>query len=317
MTIKAYVLDALQKFWNRLKTSYVTDCVTDDDNLALAASQGKVLQDQITGVPARVSALESKTTALTRDANHYSFSNAHLHVPNGYIFNGSTERTGEARVILDTVKRGIRLAISNNTGYTGIWDSTDERDDKTGHWLMAFDGNGETCRIYQELLTTNPLLLYSDSDMTMRPVICTAGGTAGQIALMSTNSSYQLHITSNWGNASAKASSRYAATTTSDRRLKKNIEPNTKSGLALVNALDIKQFDWKESDRHWDYGIIAQEVRELDPNLVIGEEREDSYLGIDTLYLSNALVKAVQELTVEVEKLKAEVEYLKLVKANR
>ena len=47
MTIKAYVLDALQKFWNRLKTSYVTDCETDDDNLALAASQGKALKEDV------------------------------------------------------------------------------------------------------------------------------------------------------------------------------------------------------------------------------------------------------------------------------
>lgn len=50
MTIKQYVLDALGKFWTKLKSTYVTNCASTSNNLALAASQGKVLQDQITAL---------------------------------------------------------------------------------------------------------------------------------------------------------------------------------------------------------------------------------------------------------------------------
>ena len=47
MTVKSKILDALGKFWTKLKTTYVTNCASTTNNLALAASQGKVLQDQI------------------------------------------------------------------------------------------------------------------------------------------------------------------------------------------------------------------------------------------------------------------------------
>lgn len=55
MTIKQYVLDALGKFWTKLKSTYVTNCASTSNNLALAASQGKVLQDQITALNASLS----------------------------------------------------------------------------------------------------------------------------------------------------------------------------------------------------------------------------------------------------------------------
>lgn len=50
MTIKEYILDAMGKFWTKLKSTYVTNCASTSNNLALAASQGKVLQDQITAL---------------------------------------------------------------------------------------------------------------------------------------------------------------------------------------------------------------------------------------------------------------------------
>ena len=50
MTIKEYILDAMGKFWTKLKSTYVTNCASTSNNLALAASQGKVLQDQVTAL---------------------------------------------------------------------------------------------------------------------------------------------------------------------------------------------------------------------------------------------------------------------------
>lgn len=75
MTIKAYVLDALQKFWNKLKTTYVTDCVTDDDNLALAASQGKVLHDSILTLEDLTSVTHQNITFLGFTATIYKCGN--------------------------------------------------------------------------------------------------------------------------------------------------------------------------------------------------------------------------------------------------
>lgn len=90
----------------------------------------------------------------------------------------------------------------------------------------------------------------------------------------------------------------------SDKRLKDNIKPCTKSGLELINKLDVVQFDWKDNYKHWNYGIVAQDAKKIDDNIVIGKETDNSYLGIDTLYMIDILVKAVQELSAEIDKLK-------------
>ena len=61
MTIKEYILDVLGKFWAKLKSTYVTNCASTSNNLALAASQGKILQDQITTLNANAYLLTGGT----------------------------------------------------------------------------------------------------------------------------------------------------------------------------------------------------------------------------------------------------------------
>ena len=78
----------------------------------------------------------------------------------------------------------------------------------------------------------------------------------------------------------------------SDVRLKKNIFPSTVKALEALTAIDIKSFDWIRDDRHVDAGIIAQQLKEVAPNLVTGDEE----LAISTSELLNYCVKAIQEL---------------------
>ena len=306
MTIKTYVLDALGKFYTKLKTTYVTNCTSTDDDLPLAASQGKVLQDQIDDledVPERLDAVEDKTFSMDRQDNHTYFNNAHVDVPNGYIFAGSYSTAGEARVNCLTSGRCLRLAATSSSNRAGIYDSTAERTGGTGDWLIMSDSD-------KTVVIPHKLLAYAYNLVGQRPVIVTElPGNANHTLSIIITGNNTVTFQGLWGTSSY--SNKTLTLGTSDSRLKENIEPNTKSGLALINALEVKQFDWKDGQGHWDYGIIAQEARKIDPNLVIGEENEDSYLSIDTLYLANTLVKAVQELTFEVEKLKAEVEALK------
>ena len=76
MTIKQYVLDALGKFWTKLKSTYVTNCASTSNNLALAASQGKVLQDQITALNSSYGTFPSVTTNIdTYEGNHIFWCN--------------------------------------------------------------------------------------------------------------------------------------------------------------------------------------------------------------------------------------------------
>jgi hypothetical protein len=94
----------------------------------------------------------------------------------------------------------------------------------------------------------------------------------------------------------------------SDQRLKENIA-DSGSGLAKLNNIKIRAFDWKESGLHTDFGVIAQELETVAPEAVTqGEDNEDDsikrYWGVNTSALLPAMIKAIQELKAEVDSLK-------------
>jgi hypothetical protein len=85
---------------------------------------------------------------------------------------------------------------------------------------------------------------------------------------------------------------------TSDARLKKNIV-DAPSSFSLINQIKIRSFDWKDSNTHVNYGVIAQEVFEVEPSCVgegdTGDEIERTW-GVDTSVLVPAMIKSIQEL---------------------
>ena len=95
----------------------------------------------------------------------------------------------------------------------------------------------------------------------------------------------------------------------SDIRLKENVEDSTIDALSVINAIKIRQFDWKDKSRgHWDCGMVVDEMeKDVDPKFCIGgEDDEDgtvSYKSVDTFYLQGYEVKAIQELSARVEEL--------------
>lgn len=103
---------------------------------------------------------------------------------------------------------------------------------------------------------------------------------------------------------------------TSDGRLKNNILP-LPSGLAEIMRLQPVTYDFRESLQVTEYpghatGFIAQQVREVLPELVIPVPGEDSLLAINTLAMVPILVKAIQELRVENKLLEAKLEQIAL-----
>ena len=96
---------------------------------------------------------------------------------------------------------------------------------------------------------------------------------------------------------------------TSDVLFKKNIA-NHGYGLAAVNTLKPREFNWKRNTRPQgkQVGFVAQEVEEIIPEVVHGYDGAKSINGTG---LISVLTKAIQELSQEVTALKAEVELLK------
>ena len=89
--------------------------------------------------------------------------------------------------------------------------------------------------------------------------------------------------------------------TASDGRYKEQIE-DLVHGLDAVTALRPVSFRWIDHpDEGLHYGLIAQEVRQVLPDIVSGDEADGAMLGVNYGELVPVLVQAVQEQQAEIE----------------
>jgi hypothetical protein len=83
--------------------------------------------------------------------------------------------------------------------------------------------------------------------------------------------------------------------TTSDQRLKENIEDAT-SASALIDSLQVRQYDWKSDGSHQRYGFVAQELVTVAPEAVHQPADPEEMMGVDYSKLVPMLVKEIQDL---------------------
>jgi hypothetical protein len=91
--------------------------------------------------------------------------------------------------------------------------------------------------------------------------------------------------------------------TTSDRRLKENIQDTTHT--VDINDIQVRQFDWKDGGNHERYGFIAQELETVYPEAVTRPDNDDEMMSVDYSKLVPLLVKEIQQLKAEIKELKA------------
>lgn len=95
------------------------------------------------------------------------------------------------------------------------------------------------------------------------------------------------------------------AFSSSDRRLKDNLSP-IPNALDKVSKLTGYEFDWNENQSAHsghDYGVVAQEVEAVLPELV--QTREDGYKAVKYDKIVSVLIEAIKELTAKVEELES------------
>jgi hypothetical protein len=106
-----------------------------------------------------------------------------------------------------------------------------------------------------------------------------------------------------WWNQVGSGSVKYWMDQKSDRRLKENITDTAVKALNKINRLRMVAFDFIESKKHEEIGLIAQEVETIIPRVVSRDpENPDGYLHIDYTALVPYLIKAIQELNQKIEK---------------
>jgi hypothetical protein len=102
------------------------------------------------------------------------------------------------------------------------------------------------------------------------------------------------------------------STTPSDLRLKDNIFTLNDNTLELVKKIRPVSYTWKNKDNNKkDFGVVAQEIEQLLPEIVkekelLGQKEGEKFKTVSYEKLIPFLIKAIQELSDEVDKLKKE-----------
>lgn len=121
------------------------------------------------------------------------------------------------------------------------------------------------------------------------------------------HSNYRLGVKAQWGGSSYEMHYIYTNLNISDIRLKENVKNSETDALETVNQMKVRQFDWKEQMGGWhqNIGFVADELEEIDPNLALGggydKNGEMDIKQINSPYLLNYAIKAIQELSAKVD----------------
>lgn len=172
----------------------------------------------------------------------------------------------------------IVLAYANTTGLTGASANTWNVDVFTANTFRVFRNTAGTSLTAITFAESNGLATFY-----------------GNI----TGTSANLQVTGN-----LLASADIIAYSTSDSRLKENIIP-IENALDKIKKISGVMFDWKdghELDRKHDTGLIAQEVEEVLPEVIV--TRPSGYKAVRYEKIIGLVVQAIKELADQVDELK-------------
>lgn len=178
------------------------------------------------------------------------------------------------------------------------------------------------CELGANFSTDGTLMFYDlenqakTSGKVKRQPVASVSADDSQVAYLfsGTGSKYgstatyrRLGIRAKWGGSGFSTDYLYTTSQVSDIRLKENIEASETDALETVNRMKVRQFDWKEQMGGWhqNIGFVADELEEIDPNLALGggydENGEMDIKQINSPYLLNYAIKAIQELSAKVD----------------
>lgn len=178
------------------------------------------------------------------------------------------------------------------------------------------------CELGANFSTDGSLMFYDlenqakTSGKVKRQPVASVSADDSQVAYLfsGTGSKYgdaatyrRLGIRAKWGGSGFSTDYLYTTSQVSDIRLKENIENSETDALETVNQMKVRQFDWKERMGGWhqNIGFVADELEEIDPNLALGggydENGEMDIKQINSPYLLNYAIKAIQELSAKVD----------------
>ena len=215
------------------------------------------------------------------------------------------------------------INIKNNSGstafYIGIDNSTGSNFTGTAYAPFLWSQNaypiifGTSNAERMRLDSSGTLIINATAKVSGTTYLSVQGSTATSNIMeqkdtgtsYASGNYYQVYFNSTNGVAGGvahTAATTVAFNTSSDVRLKKNIV-DAPSALDKVVAAQVRSFDWKDDDRHVEYGFIAQELFQHFPEAVgKGDDAAEiespkSTWQVEYGRLTPMLVKAIQELS--------------------
>ena len=257
----------------------------------------------------------------------------------GYVV--LNKNTGNPMVSLNTAGLRLYTYYTDANNYQALMlgkyglYAQDVSDDAIRLWQEGTGGGyivkyqNDTIWIYTDNLTAinnvtvgGTLMFYDlenqskTSNKVKRQPVASVSADGSQVAYLSsgTGSDYgetithrRLGIRAQWGSSGFSTDYLYTSGQVSDIRLKENVKNSETDALETVNRMKVRQFDWKKERGGWhqNIGFVADELEEIDPNLALGggydENGEMDVKQINSPYLLNYAIKAIQELSAKVD----------------
>jgi hypothetical protein len=176
----------------------------------------------------------------------------------------------------------INVEASGVTGGMGIGS--------TG--LQFFHGSSAKMRI-----DSSGNLLVGTTTLQGRITVTATGSTTIDCARTETSTANNIVLRNGNGAVGSiqTSGSSTSYNTSSDQRLKENIADADDAG-SKIDAIQVRQYDWKADGSHQDYGMVAQELLEVAPEAVSQGETEEEMMGVDYSKLVPMLIKEIQSL---------------------
>lgn len=193
------------------------------------------------------------------------------------------------------VGMGIRYDNTVHASFFANWGD-DWSNPKPEAWIVHSDGTmecGGSATMKNGLTVTKGGLIVKDGGSSFRDGMSVIGAVSidGDIEI-GTNQIYGIY-------PDTKAKAEVMWQTSSDYRLKTNIKKTTKKCLPIINSIEMVQFDWKNSGKHEELGLIAQQAMKHMPEIA---HLTDKYYTVDYSKVVPFLIKAVQELSERIDK---------------
>lgn len=211
--------------------------------------------------------------------------------------------SGEAQIQADNNGNNKIYMYANSDGRVGIWQMTANGTSgsvisRANNSTMITFGNaaGQVQTYGYNYGAGAPIVSQTDANHRVSHMYCSSTSLL-QVCAQTGSSTYTTGLR--------------ISLSTSDKRMKENIKDADVNALSILNRIKMRQFDWNvpQEYQHQNIGMIADEIEQIDPHLASGggydEDGNMNVKSIDTFYLMGYLVKAVQELSAEIERMKA------------